>query len=62
MRLPVTIRRRCEQITALGASLVPEVKMSAQIDSTSGSMPGSLPSTAASASGNEGPSVPGASS
>ena len=39
MRLPVTSSRRCEQITALGASDVPDVKISAQIASTSGSMP-----------------------
>ena len=39
MRLPVTSSRRCEQITAFGASDVPEVKISAQIASMSGSMP-----------------------
>ncbi len=48
MRLPVTSSRRCEQITALGASEVPDVKMSAQMLSTSGSMPASVaPSCAA---------------
>ena len=36
MRLPVTSSRRCEQITAFGASDVPLVKMSAQIVSTDG--------------------------
>ena len=41
MRLPVTSRRRCVQITALGASEVPDVKISAQMLSTSGSRPGS---------------------
>ena len=50
MRLPVTSSRRCEQITALGASEVPDVKISAQMPSTSGSMPASVaPSCAASA-------------
>ena len=42
MRLPVTSSRRCEQITAFGASEVPDVKISAQIASTSGSRPGSV--------------------
>ena len=41
MRLPVTSSRRCEQITAFGASDVPDVKISAQIASMSGSRPGS---------------------
>ena len=36
MRLPVTRSRRCEQITAFGASDVPLVKISAQIVSTDG--------------------------
>ena len=40
MRLPVTSRRRCVQITALGTSEVPDVKISAQMLSTSGSTPG----------------------
>ena len=39
IRLPVTRRRRWVQITALGASEVPEVKMSAQRVSGSGSRP-----------------------
>ena len=42
MRLPVTRSRRCVQITAFGASDVPDVKISAQIVSTSGSSPGSV--------------------
>ena len=41
MRLPVTSSRRCEQITAFGASEVPDVKINAQIESMSGSSPGS---------------------
>ncbi len=41
MRLPVTSSRRCEQMTAFGASEVPDVKISAQMESTSGSSPGS---------------------
>ena len=44
MRLPVTSSRRCEQITAFGASDVPDVKINAQIESTSGSSPGSAAS------------------
>ena len=47
MRLPVTSSRRCEQITAFGASDVPDVKINAQIASTSGSSPGSAASRAA---------------
>ena len=42
MRLPVTSRRRCVQITAFGASDVPDVKINAQIESRSGSRPGSV--------------------
>ena len=38
----MTRSRRCEQITAFGASLVPLVKIRAQIASTSGSTPGSV--------------------
>ena len=41
MRLPVTSSRRCEQITAFGASDVPDVKISAQSVSGPGSIPGS---------------------
>ena len=41
IRLPVTSRRRCEQMTAFGASDVPLVKISAHGVSTSGSRPGS---------------------
>ena len=63
MRLPVTSSRRCEQITAFGASDVPDVKISAQIESTSGSRPGSVaPACAASASASDAPSVDGGSS
>ena len=58
MRLPVTSRRRCVQITALGASEVPDVKISAQIESTSGSRPGSAaPRARSSASASDAPSV-----
>ena len=49
IRLPVTSRRRCEQITAFGASDVPDVKISAHGVSTSGSSPGSSVPTASSA-------------
>ena len=59
MRLPVTSSRRCEQITAFGASDVPDVKISAQIASTSGSRPGSSLGIAASASSSDAPSVGG---
>ena len=54
-RLPVTSSRRCEQITAFGASEVPEVKINAQIASRSGSMPGSSRPTPASASSRSAP-------
>ncbi len=53
MRLPVTRSRRCEQMTALGASEVPDVKISAQIESMSGSSPGSA-AEAGSVSGQQG--------
>ena len=62
MRLPVTSSRRCEQITAFGASDVPDVKISAQIASMSGSSPGRRPACAASASSSDEPSVDAGSS
>jgi len=43
MRVPVWSKRRCVQITAFGADDVPEVKISAQRDDTSGSSPASSP-------------------
>jgi hypothetical protein len=58
MRLPVTSSRRCEQMTAFGASDVPDVKMSAQIASRSGSSPGSTESWGR--RGAEGEGAPGA--
>ena len=57
MRLPVTSSRRCEQITAFGADDVPDVKISAQIASMSGSTPRSSAGTAASASASDAPRV-----
>ena len=60
MRLPVTSSRRCEQITAFGASDVPDVKISAQIESMSGSSPGSAaPACGASATSSAAPSGSG---
>ena len=53
MRLPVTSRRRCEQITAFGASDVPDVKINAQIESRSGSRPGSAASPCGAERGRE---------
>ncbi len=63
MRLPVTRSRRCEQMTALGASEVPDVKINAQIESMSGSSPGS-PAVActSSASASDEPNVDAGSS
>ena len=62
MRLPVTRSRRCEQITAFGESDVPDVKINAQIESTSGSRPGSAaPVWDANASSSGSPSVAGGS-
>ena len=63
IRLPVTSSRRCEQITAFGASDVPDVKINAQIASMSGSSPGSAAAACvASASARDAPSVDGGSS
>ena len=57
IRLPVTRSRRCEQITAFGASEVPLVKISAHGVSTSGSRPGSSVPTAASAGSSVSPTT-----
>ena len=41
MRVPVCSSRRCVQITAFGADDVPDVKINAQRELTSGSSPAS---------------------
>ena len=56
-RVPVTISRRWLQMTALGASDVPDVKISAQGVSMSGSNPGSSSPTAIRASSSDEPTT-----
>jgi len=51
MRTPVCNIRRCVQMTAFGADDVPDVKISAHREVTSGSMPGSSVDCSASAAG-----------
>ncbi len=57
MRDPVTSKRRCEQITALGADDVPLVKMSAHGDSSGPSACGSSPPAASSAASSSSPTA-----
>ena len=54
MRFRVTRGRRCEQIPALGADEVPEVKISAHWVSRSGSMPRSSAEVGSAASSSAG--------
>ena len=55
IREPVVSIRRWLQITALGAAVVPLVKIRAQVVSSGETMPGSVASTSASAASSAGP-------